>query len=106
MRAHIKLADPTAICQLTMPWGQVTEASQSSTLFVGDARLSELRTRLHSVGVSAEFDAKGGLHVGGGNLYVTKVAGDEDQLRMEGSFCEEYWTCRDLIYEHAIACIQ
>lgn len=102
--AGIQVSDTAAMCKLSLPWRpeEIGSFTANAVQFVGDVRLSELRSRLQQLDIAAEFDQKGGLFVGGGKLYVTKGASETDDLKMEGSICEEYWVCRDLIYEIAL----
>jgi len=67
----------------------------------GDVRLSEVRKALAEANITAEW--YGGMLVCSG-LVTIKVGAQDGQVQLEGTFCEDYFKIRDVVYGQYHVC--
>lgn len=70
-------------------------------IFLGDVKLSDLKAELAKAGLAAEFQA-GSLLCG--PVTVSRSAGQDGRLVVQGALCDEFFRIRDLIYKQYHVC--
>ena len=68
----------------------------------GDVQLSELKARLATAGIGAEFSS--GQLVCGNRVVVKRKGPEEDELTLEGPLCDDFFMVREALYAQYHVC--